>query len=123
MKRKTSKHLLVIEPNGYLNLRQEKIIRTQIRKNSLVIDQLLSRIDLLANKERCPKDANTLLSLRKRLAISMEENDNFRKVLWKHLQVLDHWKLMPQDVPDPISFVLGCIKSREQSLISQVCWK
>ena len=123
MRRNKSKKFLAVEPSGHLTPHQEKIIRTQIRKNSLVIDQLLSKVDLLINRERCPKDANTLLSLRKRLSISMEENDNFRKVLWKHLQVSAHWKTMPDNVPDPISFVLERIKSRKRSLISQECWK
>ena len=123
MKRKPSKKLVIVEPDGFLTPLQENIIRTQIRKNSLVIDQLLSKIDLLINRERCPKDANTLLSLRKRLLISMEENDTFRKVLWKHVQVINQWRTMPENVPDPISFVLDRIKSREQTLISQACWK
>ena len=124
MKRKASKKKFVAaDPDGFLTPHQEKIIRTQIRKNSAVINILLSKIDLLANKERCPKDANTLVSFRKRLSISMEENDNFRKVLWKHLQVAEHWKTMPDNVPDPISFVLNCIKTRKNSLLAQSCWK
>ncbi len=123
MKRKPSKKILVLDPDGCLTSQQEKIIRTQIRKNSAVIDVLLSRIDLLANRERCPKDANTLLNFRKRLDISMEENDNFRQVLWKHLQVSDHWKTMPESLLDPIAFVLGRIRMREKSLIAQECWK
>lgn len=123
MNRKASKKFFVVEPSGHLTPWQEKIIRTQIRKNSAVIDHLLARIDLLINRERCPKDANTLLNFRKRLSVSMDENDNFRKVLWKHLQVVDHWKQMPDNVPDPISFVLDRIKTRRQSMISQDCWK
>ena len=123
MKRKAAKKVKIVGPNGYLTPRQEKIIRTQIRKNSFVIDQLVSKVDLLINRERCPKDANTLLNLRKRLSISIEENDNFRKVLWKHLQVLESWKTIPENLPDPITFVLNRIRTRQQTLIAQACWK
>src|SRR3990167_4150047 len=123
MKRKSTKKIIQVEPDGHLTPRQETIIREQIRKNSKVIDQLVSKIDLLINRERCPKDANTLMVLRKRLAISIDENDTFRNVLWKHMQVIESWKTMPENLPDPISFVVGCIRIRQQSLIAQSCWK
>ena len=109
--------------HGLLADKEVQLLQKQIRENSFIIDHYIHVIDLLANKERCPKDANTLLALRKRLSISMEENDNFRKVLWKHLQIAEHWKTMPDNVPDPLSFVLNCIRTRKNSLIAQACWK
>lgn len=93
------------------------VLRTQIRKNSKVIECLIEKVDLLANKERCPKDANTLQSLRKRLSISLAENDTFRRVLWRHLQLT---KLAASDpLLDPIAFLVSRIKARERAQIAE----
>ncbi len=120
MKRKKAS---VAAPIGWLDKWEEYIIRDQIRKNSFVIESLIQKIDLLANRERCPKDANTLLKLRKRLTVSIEENDTFRKVLWKHQQMKETWRTMPGSTPDPIAFLIGRIKERRYKLIAQACMK
>lgn len=116
------KLVIAPDPQGMLEPWQEKVVREQIQKNSLVIDVFIEKVDLLANKERCPRDANTLLKLRKRLAISMDENDTFRKVLRTHLEVSARWKKL-EELPDPLTYLVGQIKSRKQAAISQLCWK
>lgn len=102
---------------GALTEWEAGVLRTQIRKNSRVIECLIEKVDLLANKERCPKDANTLQSLRKRLFISLAENDTFRRVLWRHLQLTQTH--IPDPFLDPISFLVGRIKARERAQISE----
>ncbi len=93
------------------------VLRTQVRKNSKVIECLIEKVDLLANKEQCPKDANTLQSLRKRLSISLAENDTFRRVLWRHLQLT---KLAVSDsLLDPIAFLVSRIKARACAQIAE----
>lgn len=62
------------------------IIKTQIRKNSRLIDDYLARLDLFVNKEKYPARAAFIAKLRRRLELLMEENDTFRKVLWTHFQ-------------------------------------
>ena len=121
MKRKPER--LWTSPNHRLTEKQEQMLRVQIRRNSIFIDTLIQKIDLLANKEGCPKNANTLLRLRKQLAIEVEENDNFRKSLWKHLRAEAAWKQMPADLPDPLTFLVNCIRTRQNSLVAQACWK
>ncbi len=112
-----------IAPDSLLTEKQEKIIRTQIRRNSHLIGLLIQKIDLLANREKCPKDANTVVRFRKQLAIEIEENDNFRKVFWKHLQVKESWRKLPEDLPDPLTFLVERIRSRQKALIAQLCMK
>lgn len=63
-----------------------RILKTQIRKNTLLVDHYISRLDLFVNKERYPKGAVFIHKIRRRLEILMEENDTFRNVLWKHVQ-------------------------------------
>ena len=121
--RKNQKLLKIADPHGLLTEWQEKVIRQQIRKNSEAIEILIYKVDLLKNKEGCPKDANTLIYLRKRLSIAMAENDTFRKVLVRHLQILESWKLLPQDPIDPVTFLVNRIKSREKALIVGLCMK
>lgn len=62
------------------------IIKSQIRKNSRLIDSYLARLDLFVNKERYPCRAAFVSKIRRQLELLMEENDTFRKVLWNHLQ-------------------------------------
>lgn len=92
-----------------------KTLRTQIRRNSRVIDTLIQRIDLLINRERCPQDANTLLRFRKRLDVAMAENDTFRKALARHLKLAEQRMSGRGAVLDPILFLVGRIKSRERT--------
>ena len=106
---------------GFLNDREVALLQKQIRVNSLLIDYFIEIIDLLANKERCPKDANTLLRFRKRLEIAIAESDTFRKVLWKHIQLVE--QSMPQDSLDATSFLVDRIKSRKFALIAQAAMK
>ncbi len=63
-----------------------KIIKTQIRKNSHCIHDYVERLDLLVNKERYPRRAVFIEKIRRRMFLLMEENDTFRKVLWRHFQ-------------------------------------
>ena len=102
---------------GTLTEWESEVLRTQIRKNSRAIECLIEKVDLLVNKEQCPKDANTLQSLRKRLSISLAENDTFRRVLWRHIQ----WTqpCVPDYFLDPIFFLVSRIKARERAQISE----
>ena len=106
---------------SFLNDREVALLQKQIRVNSLLIDYFIEIIDLLANKERCPKDANTLLRFRKRLEIAIAESDTFRKVLWKHVQIVE--QSMPQDGFDAASFLVNRIKSRKFAQIAQAAMK
>ena len=106
---------------GFLTEREVALLQKQIRFNSLLIDYYIEIIDLLVNKERCPKDANTLLRLRKRLEIAIAESDTFRKVLWKHTQLVE--QSMPQEYLDAASFLVDRIKSRKFALIAQDAMK
>ncbi|HOW59485.1 MAG TPA: hypothetical protein PLO78_07160 [Candidatus Omnitrophota bacterium] len=63
-----------------------RILKIQIRKNMRAIDDYVKRIDLFVNHERHPDRIGLIEKLRQRLFILMEENDTFRKALWKHLQ-------------------------------------
>ena len=62
---------------------ESKIVKTQIRKNRDLIDDYIRRIDLFVNKERHPHREAFVEKLRDRLFLLIEENDTFRKVLWK----------------------------------------
>ncbi len=64
------------------------IIKSQIRKNIAVIDDHIRRIDLFVNHERHASRAGLIERLHERLFVLMEENDTFRKVLWKQYQSL-----------------------------------
>ncbi len=63
-----------------------KILKSQIRKNTCVIDDYVGRLDLFLNKERYPKRAVFIEKIRRRLYLLMDENNTFRKVLWKHYE-------------------------------------
>ena len=63
-----------------------EIIKKQIRKNSVVIESYVSRIDLFVNAEKYPKDETFVRKLRERMFLLMEENDTFRSLLWRDLQ-------------------------------------
>jgi len=65
---------------------EESILKRQIRSNSILIGQFVNRLDLLVNKEKYPRSAVFIEKIRSRLFLLMEENDTFRKVLWKHYQ-------------------------------------
>lgn len=62
------------------------LIKKQIRKNSNVIDSFIRRLDLFVNQEQYPACEVFLEKIRRRLVLLMEENDTFRKLLWRHLQ-------------------------------------
>jgi hypothetical protein len=96
---------------GTLSDWEESVIRDQVRKNSALIDRHIKTIDLLSNREQCPKDACTLIELRKRLDIAMCENDVFRKVLWRHMKTRDAASV-PDDELDPVFFLARRMKSR-----------
>ena len=67
---------------------ETRIIKNQIRKNMAVIDLHIRRIDLFVNHERHASRAGLIEQLHERLEILMEENDTFRKALWKQYQNL-----------------------------------
>ncbi len=63
-----------------------KIVQKQIRKNSAVIDDYVDRLDLLVNKEHHPNREVFIRKIRERMFLLMEENDTFRRLLWRHWQ-------------------------------------
>ncbi len=65
---------------------EQRIITTQIRKNSSVIQGLIRKIDLFTNFEKIPDHEKFILEIRSKLELLMQENDTFRKVLWRHFQ-------------------------------------
>lgn len=65
---------------------ETRIIKSQIYKNMAVIDQHIRRIDLFVNHERHPSRAGLIAQLHERLSVLMEENDTFRKALWRQCQ-------------------------------------
>ncbi len=65
---------------------EQRIVTTQIRRNSAVIHGLIKKIDLYMNLEKVPEKEAFILEIRSKLALLMQENDTFRKVLWKHFQ-------------------------------------
>jgi len=67
---------------------ETRIIKNQIRRNMAVIDEHIRRIDLFVNHERHASRAGLIERLHERLFLLMEENDTFRKVLWKQYQNL-----------------------------------
>ena len=67
---------------------ETRIIKSQIRKNMAVIDEHIRRIDLFVNHERHASRTGLIEQLHERLFVLMEENDTFRKVLWKQYQNL-----------------------------------
>lgn len=69
-----------------LTQEEERILKRQIRKNTILVDSYIDRLDLLVNKERYPHKERFIENIRSRLVLLMEENDTFRKALWKHTQ-------------------------------------
>lgn len=65
---------------------EEDLIKKQIRKNSIVIESFIQRIDLFVNAEKYPHREAFIEKLRQRMFILMEENDTFRHLLWRHVQ-------------------------------------
>ena len=63
-----------------------RILKDQIRKNQIVIENYIRRIDLFVNKEQYPREEAFLEKLRGKLFLLMDENDTFRAVLWKNIQ-------------------------------------
>lgn len=63
-----------------------KIVKTQIRKNTELIDSYIAKLDLFVNKEQYPYKEAFIQKIRDRLYVLMEENDTFRKVLWRQMQ-------------------------------------
>ncbi len=62
------------------------LIKKQIRKNSLVIESFIQRIDLFVNAEKYPHQEAFIEKIRRRMFLLMEENDTFRHLLWRHVQ-------------------------------------
>jgi len=69
-----------------LTSEETRILKNQIRKNRTLIHDYIRRIDLFVNQERYPHQVAFVAKIRARLFLLMDENDTFRKVLWKHLQ-------------------------------------
>ena len=69
-----------------LTSEETRILKHQIRDNARLVEEYIMRLDLLVNKERYPSGAVFIQKIRRRLELLMEENDTFRKVLWKHYQ-------------------------------------
>lgn len=69
-----------------LTAEENRILRKQIRQNSVLIDQYVDRLELFVNKEKYPPKAVFIQKIRRRLELLMEENDTFRSVLWRHYQ-------------------------------------
>ena len=63
-----------------------RILKSQIRSNTVLINEFVDRLELFVNKERYPQRAVFLEKIRRRLELLMEENDTFRNVLWQHMQ-------------------------------------
>jgi len=125
MKRKTDRKnssWLRQLPLGLLAEREVEVISRQVRSNSLAIDRYIETIDLLVNKERCPKDANTLLYLRGRLGVAIAENDTFRKVLWRHMRLVEA-QLSSDSLLDASSFLMERIRFRRNAILAQLLRK
>lgn len=69
-----------------LTSEEVRIVKSQIRKNRDLINDYIRRIDLFVNQERYPHGVEFVAKIRARMFLLMDENDTFRKVLWKHCQ-------------------------------------
>ncbi len=74
------------EESPDLTTEEIRILKSQIVKNSEMIQDYISRLDLLLNKERYPGRVDFIEKIRERLFLLMEENDTFRRVLWRHMK-------------------------------------
>lgn len=77
-----------------------RIIKKQIRSNSVLINDHVDRLELFVRKEKYPQRAVFIEQIRRRLDLLMEENDTFREVLWKHFQTEE---LMRQASPSVLA--------------------
>ena len=108
---------------GVLTAWEVQTLRAQVRSNSTIIERLIRAIDLLANRERVPKDATSLIQFRNRLAVAMAENDTFRKVLWRHCEQEAYGIQELARGLDPIAFLVRRIRSRERAMMAQTAMK
>lgn len=69
-----------------LTQEEVRILKKQIRANALLINQFIDRLELFIHQEGYPRGAVFIEKIRRRLELLMEENDTFRRVLWKHMQ-------------------------------------
>ncbi len=69
-----------------LTAEEVRVVKDQIRKNRERINDYIRRIDLFVNLERYPHRVDFVARIRERLFLLMDENDTFRKVLWRHYQ-------------------------------------
>ena len=67
-----------------LTREETRILKAQIRRNAILIETYIERLDLFVNKERYPHREVFLEKIRRRMELLMAENDTFRKVLWNH---------------------------------------
>ena len=77
------------ETTRLLSAAELDIIKTQIRKNTVVVDEYIAKIHLFVNQEKYPHREPFVENIRQRMFLLMEENDTFRKVLWEHYQAED----------------------------------
>ena len=69
-----------------LTSEETRIIKSQIRKNMVLINEHIRRIDLFVNQERYPQHVDFVAKIRERLFLFMDESDTSRKALWSHLR-------------------------------------
>ncbi|MSR78104.1 MAG: hypothetical protein EXS63_07785 [Candidatus Omnitrophica bacterium] len=65
---------------------ETRILREQIRQNSKYIAQDVARLELFIHQEKYPPQEVFIKKIRENMKLNMEENDTFRRVLWKHAQ-------------------------------------
>ena len=82
---------IMIMNTGHHNLRPPLLTETdativldQIRKNSLVIEDYVKRLDLIVNQEGHKRHEHFVKRIQERLYLLMAENDTFREVYWQH---------------------------------------
>ncbi len=109
------------QTRGFLTEREVELLMKQVRYNSVLIDHYIKAIDMLVNKEICPKDANTLIFLRNRLSVAIAESDTFRKVLWKHKQMKAS-EVCEGDIA-AMAFLINRIQTRKKAFIAQMARK
>ena len=74
----------IVREDGVLTPEEVRIIFSQIRKNTAVIDDYVARLHLIVNREGHRAREDFVENIRTRLYLLMEENDTFRKVYWRH---------------------------------------
>jgi hypothetical protein len=123
MKKRFSIKDIIEKPEGFLEDWEVRVVSFQVRKNSELINRFILAIDLLANKEKCPKDTNLLAVLRKKLSIATEENDTFRRVLWRHMQAVESRIVRNESEVGAASFLIGQIRTRYRAMIANISRK